>query len=32
MKIKKMYVKSNTLQENFRTFKEGDILNGIKSE
>ena len=30
MKIKKMYLKSNTRQENFRTFEERDILNGIK--
>ena len=30
MKIKKMYLKSNTRQENFRTFEENDILNGIK--
>ena len=29
MKIKKMYLKSNT-QENFRTFEERDIVNGIK--
>ena len=29
MKIKKMYLKSNTRQENFRTFEERDILNGI---
>ena len=26
MKIKKMYLKSNTRQENFRTFEERDIL------
>ena len=32
MKIKKMYQKSNTRQENFRTFEERDILNGIKSD
>ena len=32
MKIKKMYVKSNTRQENFRIFEERDILNGIKSD
>ena len=32
MKIKKMYLKSNTQQENFRTFQERDILNGIKSD
>ena len=32
MKIKKMYLKSNTRQENFRTFEERDILNGIKSD
>ena len=32
MKIKKMYPKSNTRQENFRTFEEGDILNGIKPD
>ena len=25
-------MKSNTRQENFRTFKERDILNGIKLE
>ena len=25
MKIKKMYLKSNTRQENFRTFEENDI-------
>ena len=31
MKIKKMYLKPNTRQENFRTFEEGDILNGIRS-
>ena len=31
MKIKKMYLKLNTRQENFRTFEEGDILNGIRS-
>ena len=30
MKIKKIYLKSNTRQENFRTFEERDILNGIK--
>ena len=30
MKIKKMYLKSNTLQENFPTFEERAILNGIK--
>ena len=29
MKIKKMYLRSNTRQENFRTFEERDILNGI---
>ena len=28
----KMYLKSNTRQENFRTFEERDILNGIKSD
>ena len=32
VKIKKMYLKSNTPQENFRTFEERDILNGIKSD
>ena len=32
MKIKKMYLKSNTRQENFRTFEEREILNGIKSD
>ena len=32
MKIKKMYPKSNTQQEKFRTFEERDILNGIKSD
>ena len=32
MTIKKMYLKSNTRQENFRTFDERDILNGIKSD
>ena len=32
MKIKKMYLKSNTRQENFRTFEERDMLNGIKSD
>ena len=32
MKNKKMYLKSNTQQENFRTFGERDILNGIKSD
>ena len=32
MKIKKMYLKSYTRQENFRTFEERDILNGIKSD
>ena len=32
MKIKKMYLKSNTRQENFHTFEERDILNGIKSD
>ena len=32
MKIKKTYLKSNTRQENFRTFEERDILNGIKSD
>ena len=32
MKIKKMYLKSNTQQENFRTFEKRDILNGIKSD
>ena len=30
MKIKKMYLKSNARQENFRTFEERDILNGIQ--
>ena len=29
MKIKKMYLKSNTRQENFRTFEERDILMGL---
>ena len=32
MKIKKIYLKSNTRQENFRTFEERDTLNGIKSD
>ena len=32
MEIKKMYLKSNTRRENFRTFEERDILNGIKSD
>ena len=32
MKIKKMYLKSNTRQENFRTFEERDVLNKIKSD
>ena len=32
MKIKKMYLKSNIRQANFRTFEERDILNGIKSD
>ena len=32
MKIKKMFMKYNTRQENFRTFEEPDILNGIKSD
>ena len=32
MKIKKMYLKSNTRRENFRTFEERDILNGFKSD
>ena len=32
MKMKKMYVKSNTRPENFRTFEERDILNGNKSD
>ena len=32
MKIKKMYLKSNTRQENFRTFEKRDIVNGIKSD
>ena len=32
MKIKKMYLKSNTQEENFRTFEERDILSGIKSD
>ena len=32
MKIKKMYLKSNTRQENFRTFEKRDILNRIKSD
>ena len=32
--FKKMYLKSNTVtqQENFRTFEERDIINGIKSD
>ena len=30
IKIKKMYLKSNTRQEIFHTFEEGDILNEIK--
>ena len=30
MKIKKMYLKSNTRQESFHTFEVNDILNGIK--
>ena len=29
MKIKKMYLKSNTRQENFRTFEEKASLRGI---
>ena len=32
MKIKEMYLKCNTRQENFRTFEERDTLNGIKSD
>ena len=32
VKIKKMYLKSNTRQENCRTFEERDILNGIRSD
>ena len=32
MKIKKMYLKSNTRQETFRTFEERDVLNAIKSD
>ena len=32
MTIKKVYLKSNTRQENFHTFEEHDILNGIKSD
>ena len=32
MKLKKMYLKSNTRQKNFRTFQEHDILNGINSD
>ena len=32
MKIKKMYLKSNTQQENFRTFEKRDALNGIRSD
>ena len=32
MKIKKMYLKSNPRQENFCTFEERDILNGMKSD
>ena len=32
VKIKKMYLKSDIRQENFRTFEECDILNGIKSD
>ena len=32
MKSKKMYLKSNTRQKNFRTFEESDILNGIQSD
>ena len=32
MKIKKMYLKSNTRQENSRTFEERDVLNKIKSD
>ena len=32
MKIKKMYLKSNTRQESFCPFKERDIINGIKSD
>ena len=32
MKIQKMHLKSNTRQENFRTFEERGILNGIKSD
>ena len=31
-RIKKIYLKSNTRQENFRTFEERDILNGINSD
>ena len=32
MKIKKMYLKCNIRQENFRTFEERDMLNRIKSD
>ena len=32
MKIKKMYLKSNTRRENSRTFEERDVLNKIKSD
>ena len=32
MKIKKIYLKSNTRQEDFCTFEERDILNRIKSD
>ena len=32
MKVKKMYLKSNTQQENFCTFDVRDIFNGIKSD
>ena len=30
--MKKMYLKSDTRQENFRTFEERDVLNKIKSD
>ena len=32
MKVKKMYLKSNTRRENSRTFEERDVLNKIKSD
>ena len=32
MKIKKIYLKSNTRQEDFCTFEKRDIVNGIKSD